>query len=164
MARACFPMFPSFQHGKYCFQSQFLFSRCKLCLRYTTGNFNENPSMPALAKLLGAIRAKAKFCEHFQTGWGHSIPLLRTCVYCYTEACRKDNRPRQKQARTDEYSTLQKISGSCRKHARIQEYSNDLVENTNLQNPHTLTQVRPSCDLTCDGSKLHACRILENTD
>ena len=176
MARACFPMFPSFQHGKYCFQCQFLFSRCKLCLRYTAGNFNENPSMRAVAKILRArasehssnfwraIWAKAKFCEHFQTGWDHSIPLLRTCVYCYTEACRKDNRPRQKQARTDEYSTLQKISWSCRKHARIQEYSNDLVENTNLQNPHTLTQVRPSCDLTCDGSKLHACRLLENTD
>ena len=31
-----FTMFPSFQHRKYCFQCQFMFSRCKLCLGYTT--------------------------------------------------------------------------------------------------------------------------------
>ena len=81
-------MFPSFPYGKHCFQCQFLFSRCKLCLQQTTGNFNENPSMRALAKILQArasehssnfqlqaIRAKAKFCEHFQIGWDHSIPL-----------------------------------------------------------------------------------------
>ena len=68
MARACFPMFPSFQHGKYCFQCQFLFSRSKLCLRYTTGNFNENPSMRLLAKLLRARASEhtSNFCEQFE--------------------------------------------------------------------------------------------------
>ena len=48
MACACIPnvspMFPSFPYGKKCFQWKFLFSRCKLSLRYTAGNFNENPS------------------------------------------------------------------------------------------------------------------------
>ena len=47
-------MFPSFPYGKYCFQCQFLFSRCKLCLRYTAGNLNENPSLRALANILRA--------------------------------------------------------------------------------------------------------------
>ena len=91
MARACFPMFPSFQHGKYCFQCQFLFSRCKLCLRYTTGNFNENSSMRALAKLLRARASEhtSNFCEQFEQRpnfastfklWDHSIPLTHTCT------------------------------------------------------------------------------------
>ena len=38
---------------------------------------------------------------------------------------------------------------ACRK-------SVDLVENTSLQNLRTLTHVSPSCDSTCDWSKLHA--------
>ena len=61
-------MFPSFQHGKYCFQCQFLFSRCKLCLRYTTGNFNENPSMRAPAKLSRARASEhtSNLCEQFE--------------------------------------------------------------------------------------------------
>ena len=58
MARACFPNVRSFPQGKHCFQCQFLFSRCKLCLRYTAENFNENPSMRALARNI--------FCEHEQ--------------------------------------------------------------------------------------------------
>ena len=41
----CFPC--SFQYGKHCFQCQFLYSRCEVCLRYMAGNFNENPSMQA---------------------------------------------------------------------------------------------------------------------
>ena len=56
MERACFPNARSFPYGKHCFQCQSLFSRCKLCLGYTAGNFNENPSM----------RALAKFCDHEQ--------------------------------------------------------------------------------------------------
>ena len=55
--RACFPNI-----------SQFLFSRCKLCLRYTTGNFNENPSMRALEKNLRARTSEhlSNFCEQFE--------------------------------------------------------------------------------------------------
>ena len=79
--------FPVSHTGSIASSVSFLFSRCKLCLRYTAGNFNENPSMRALAKVLRArasehssnfvraIRAKVKFCEHFQIGWDHSIPL-----------------------------------------------------------------------------------------
>ena len=54
------PMFPSFRYGKYYFHCQFLFPRCKLCLRYTAGNFNENPSIRAVAKTLRA-RASEQF-------------------------------------------------------------------------------------------------------
>ena len=81
------PMFLSIPYGKKCFQCKFLFSRCKLCLRYTAGNFNENPSKRALIEFLRAIRAKAKFCEHFQIGWDHSIPLIDIFVHvtCYPE-------------------------------------------------------------------------------
>ena len=55
MARACFHNVCQFPYGKHCFQGQlillllFFFSRCKLCLPYTVGNFNENPSMRARA-------------------------------------------------------------------------------------------------------------------
>ena len=45
MGGACFPNVPSFPYGKHCFQCQFLFPRCKLCVRYTVGNLYENPSM-----------------------------------------------------------------------------------------------------------------------
>ena len=87
MTRTCFPNFRSFPYGKHCFQCQFLFSRFKLCLRCTAGNLNENPSMRALENfceheqasthlILRAIRAKAKFCEHFRIGWDHSTPLI----------------------------------------------------------------------------------------
>ena len=54
------PMLPSFPCGKHCFQYQFLFSRCKLCLRYSAGNLNENPSTRALAKIL-----RARASEHY---------------------------------------------------------------------------------------------------
>ena len=67
MARACFPNVRSFPHGKHCFQCQFLFSRCTLCLRYTAGNFNENSSMRALGKFLQrrASEHSSNFCEQF---------------------------------------------------------------------------------------------------
>ena len=84
MARACFPMFPSFQHGKpddIVSSVSFLFSRCKLCLRYTTGEFNENPSMPALAKLLGAIRARPNFASTFKLDGTIRYPY---CVHVST--------------------------------------------------------------------------------
>ena len=61
-------MFPIFQHGKYRFQCQLVFSRCKLCLRYTTGNFNENPSMRALAKLLRARASDLIFASNSSKG------------------------------------------------------------------------------------------------
>ena len=69
MVRACsFPNVRSFPHGKHFFQCQFLFSRCKLCLRYTAGNFNENLSMRALAKILRAQASEhsSNFCEQFE--------------------------------------------------------------------------------------------------
>ena len=60
------PMFPSFPYGKHCFQRQF--PRCKLCLRYKAGNFNENPSMRALANILRARSSEhsSNFCEQFE--------------------------------------------------------------------------------------------------
>ena len=78
-----FPMFPSFQYSKHCFQCQLLFPRCK-CLRYTKGNFKENPSIRAVAKILRARASdqflasnssKGQICEHFQIGWDHLIAL-----------------------------------------------------------------------------------------
>ena len=125
MARACFPMFPSFQDGKYCFQCRFLFSRCKLCLRYTTGNFNENSSMRALAKLLRARGSEhtSNFCEQFEQRpnfasayklWDHSIPLTHTCT------CR-------------EASTLEKLK------TRQSLVSLDLcLKKSGLENPTTI--------------------------
>ena len=66
MAPACSSNVPSFQYGKHCFQCQF-FLRCKFCLRYTAGNFIENPSMRALAKFLRARASEhpSNYCEQF---------------------------------------------------------------------------------------------------
>ena len=87
MARPCFPNVRSFPYGKDYFQCQFLFSRCKLCLRYTAGNFNEKPSMRALEKfceheqastdlIFASNSSKGQFlCEHFRIGCDHSTPL-----------------------------------------------------------------------------------------
>ena len=43
--------FPISHNGNIASSVSFLFSRCKLCLCYTAGNFNENPSKRALAKI-----------------------------------------------------------------------------------------------------------------
>ena len=62
-----FPQCSQFPIRKHCLQCQFLFPRCKLCVRYTAGNFSKNPSMRALAKILRS-RASAhssNFCEQF---------------------------------------------------------------------------------------------------
>ena len=58
MARICFPSVSQFPIWEILFPlSALLFSRCKLCLRYTKGNFNENPSRRALVKILRARQA-----------------------------------------------------------------------------------------------------------
>ena len=93
------PTFPRFSYGKDCFQchGQFLFPRCKLCLRYATrqGSLtkiqvgehfqkfceHEQASDSSKGQILRAIRAKAKFCEHFQIGWDHSIPLKNKLLF-----------------------------------------------------------------------------------
>ena len=92
MLRACFPNVSQFPIRETLFLCQFLFPRCKLCLRYTTQSFNENPSMRAVAKnlpaqalasthlFLLAIWAKAKVCEHFQI-WPFDAPFSSTKVF-----------------------------------------------------------------------------------
>ena len=61
-------MFPSFPCGKHCIQCLFLFLRYKLCLGYTAGNFNGNPSMRAVTKILRARANEdlSNFCEQFE--------------------------------------------------------------------------------------------------
>ena len=70
MARACFPSVSQFPIWEMLFPlSALLFSRWKLCLiRYTEGNFNENPSMRALVKILRARASEhsCKFYEQFE--------------------------------------------------------------------------------------------------
>ena len=60
--------FPVSHTGNIASSVSFLFSRCKFCLRYTAGNFNENPSIWALAKILWARASKhsSNFCEQFE--------------------------------------------------------------------------------------------------
>ena len=57
-------MISSFRYGKHCIQCP----RCKLWLRYTAGNFNDNPSMRAVAKILRARASEhsSNFCEQFR--------------------------------------------------------------------------------------------------
>ena len=69
MAGACFPSVSQFPIWDILFPlSALLFSRCKLCLRYTKGNFNENPSRRALVKILRARASEhsCNFCERFE--------------------------------------------------------------------------------------------------
>ena len=84
MARGCFPVS---QKGKHCFQCQFLFSRCKLWLRYTAGNFNENPGMLALAKFLRARASErsSNFFEQFEQrpNFANTFKLDGTVRYPY---------------------------------------------------------------------------------
>ena len=81
------PMLPSFPCGKHCFQCQFLFSRCKICLRYTAGDLNENPSMRALAKILRARASEhsSNFCLRFEQrpNFASNFKLDRTIRYPY---------------------------------------------------------------------------------
>ena len=67
MVLGCFPNVSQFPVRETLFQCQFLFSRCKLCLHHTAGNFNENPSLRALAKILRARASKnsSNFCEQW---------------------------------------------------------------------------------------------------
>ena len=66
------PMFPQFfpvsHTGNIVSSVIFFLSRCKSCLRYTAGNFNENPSMRELAKILRARASEhsSNFCEQFK--------------------------------------------------------------------------------------------------
>ena len=89
-AARMFPQCFSVSHtgnGKHCFQCKFLFqdanyayatrqgilAKIRAC-EHSRKNF-ASTSKRVLILFLWAIRAKAKFCEHLQIGWDHSIPL-----------------------------------------------------------------------------------------
>lgn len=62
------PMYPSFVIRETLFPASILFPKCKLCSRYTVENFNENPSMREVAKILRARASEhsSYFCEKFE--------------------------------------------------------------------------------------------------
>ena len=64
-------MFPRFPCVKHRFHGHFLLSRCKLCLRYTARNFNENPSVRDPANILRARASErsSNFCAQFEQLW-----------------------------------------------------------------------------------------------
>ena len=68
MFHQCFPVSHTgiiVSSVSFCFQDA---NSKELCLRYTAGNFNENPSMRALAKILRARASEhsSNFCEQFE--------------------------------------------------------------------------------------------------
>ena len=65
MASACFPMqcFPVFHSGNIV--STVSFSKMEICLCFMAGNFSENPSMRAVAKLFRARASKHSSCHFF---------------------------------------------------------------------------------------------------
>ena len=92
MARGIFPQcFDSFPYGKHCFQCPVFVSRCRLYLRYTAGNFNKNPSMPALAKILRARASEhsSNYCEQFEQrqNFASTFELDGTTLYPSYECC-----------------------------------------------------------------------------
>ena len=56
MARACFPMFPSFQHGKYIFQCQYF------CFR--DANLYAYATRQGILTKIRACEHQQNFCEH----------------------------------------------------------------------------------------------------
>ena len=85
MARPCFSNVLQFAYGKHCFQCQFFSSRCKLWLPYTAGNFKENPSMQAPAKIFRARASEhsSNFCEQFEQrpNFASTFKLIGTIWY-----------------------------------------------------------------------------------
>ena len=73
------PMFPTYSHTGN------IVSRSKLCLRYTAENFNENPSMRAVATFLRARASEdsSNFCEQFEqrTNFASAFKLDGTILY-----------------------------------------------------------------------------------
>ena len=85
MARPCLSNVFQFAYGKHCFQCQFFSSRCKLWLPYTAGNFKENPSMQAPAKIFRARASEhsSNFCEQFEQrpNFASTFKLIGTIWY-----------------------------------------------------------------------------------
>ena len=70
-ARMFVQCFPVSHVGKHCFQCQFLFQDANYAYATREGiNFNENPSMRALARILRARTREdsSNFCEQFEQG------------------------------------------------------------------------------------------------
>ena len=79
-------LFPQFPIWETLFPvSALLFSGRKLCLRYTAGNFNENPSMRALAKILRARGSEHSynFCEQFEQRPNFASTFKLDGTICY---------------------------------------------------------------------------------
>ena len=53
---------------RQCFPLSHMGNRSKLCLRYTAGNFNENPSIRAVENIFQARASQhlSNFCEQFE--------------------------------------------------------------------------------------------------
>ena len=88
------PMFPSFPYGKHCFQCQFLFSRCKLCLHYMAENFNEIQACEHLHKFCKpASKHSCNFFEQFgqRPNFASTFKLDGTiqCPFFYSNCCTK---------------------------------------------------------------------------
>ena len=73
-------MSPSFQHGKIVIKMQIMLTLHGREFKRKSEHASTYKTFASTSKrahihFLRAIRAKAKFCEHFQIGWDHSIPL-----------------------------------------------------------------------------------------
>ena len=76
---------------------QFLFPRCKLCLRYSAGNFAENLSMRAIAKILRLwvsehsstffeqFEQRPKFGSTFKLNGTNRYPLYFLLLFLFTD-------------------------------------------------------------------------------
>ena len=68
MEHACFPNVSQFLIRETLFPVSVFVFKMQIMLRYTVGNFNENPSMRALAKILRARASEhsSNFCQQFE--------------------------------------------------------------------------------------------------
>ena len=68
MVHECFLNVAQFPMRETLFPVSVFVFEMKICLRYTAGKFNENPSMRALAKILRARASEhsSNFCEQFE--------------------------------------------------------------------------------------------------
>ena len=87
------------------------FSKMEICLRYTAGNFSENPSMRAVAKILRARASGhwSNICEQFQqrAKFASTCKLNGTIQYpLICGSCRKETTGNMSTTRKTQQKTL----------------------------------------------------------
>ena len=95
-ACACFPNASHFSQPETLFPVSVFVSKMQLCLRYTAGNFNEKPSMQAMAKNLRAWAASTHLIFANNSSKGQLLRALSNLMGPFDTLLWKDILPVRK--------------------------------------------------------------------